>query len=423
MGRGVALHPIGASRRPDMVPADRGGYMKKVVLLMAAVTMTWCSSAFALNPNDCPDWFGPQWQCNGRVELIDMGDFDQDDNFLANGDLWQDIMAWDSGNVISPFKQFDIENGWMQIRSYATPRPGEQNLTRISTQAGKQTFAPVLWSVTCIYDGEVGVDDPNECPLGQEAFFMDADENAMSRMEEVEFESVDTAIVQVRWVEKDLTVDYYQRPWDAVFPKYKLYPINFWDWDRPWSPGTDYNADFGYVLPDATGLQHFEFIINGVVEKTLVYNVTTLDPMPTVAATKETEYGSRMTIRAKEIKSGLKITWNDPKFKDIQKSGIQLRVYVGNAHTNGYANQYERFFWIDCPAQIHKLLIPMDKWQELKDSLIADGFSAAQIVIVYRTLDNDWFNHRDYPDLFSYNPDWGLFMNRGHSDPIFVPLN
>ncbi|CAB5134490.1 hypothetical protein D3OALGA1CA_3445 [Olavius algarvensis associated proteobacterium Delta 3] len=406
-----------------MVPANRGGFMKKAVLLMVAVMMTWCGAAFGMNPNDCPGWFGPQWHCNGRVELSDMGGFDDYDNFLADGDLWADIMAWDSGNVIAPFKQFDIENGWMQIRSYATPRPGEQNLTRISTKAGKQTFAPVLWSVTCIYDGVTGEGDPNECPPGQEAFFMDADENAKSRMEEVDFEPVDPSVVQVRWVEKDLAVDYYERPYDGLFPKYKLYPINFWDWNRNWSPGTDYNADFGYVLPDSPGLQHFEFIINGVVEKTLVYNVTTLDPMPTVAATKETDDGLRMTIRAKEIKSGLKITWNDPKFKDIQRPYIQLRVYVGNAHSNGLANQYERFFWIDCPAQIHKLLIPKDKWQELKDSLIADGFTEAQIVIVYRTLDNDYWNHLDYPDLFPFNPEWGLFMNRGHSDPIKIPLN
>jgi hypothetical protein len=488
--------------------------MLPIGIVAMIMVMFWCGAAMALNPNDCPDWFGPQWQCNGRVELSDMGEFNGD-QFVWNGLLADAIQAWDS-NVItnsSPYREFQGNKGWLQIRNYATPDPAKVQ-TRVTATAGTKTFSPVLWSVTCIFDGQQGVGDPNECPPGQEAFFMDAtppagcdtqnnpyasdynlciedypqyatincagpnfcgydmstwndptpdsstpicatidqstgfaacgfelnryacqdgipelgvlptmcttdwpvgnsDMNAdpnvdicckqwTARMEQIDFAPVDPTGVTVRWVEKNLTAQQYAMPYTGKFPKYKLYPINFWDWPavgEGWVSDTDYLADF-FVLPDSTGLQHFEFMINGVVQATYAYVVTSLDPMPTVTATREVDGETKLTMHAKQIKGGLKITWDDPPFKDIQKPGIQLRVYVGAQTSNG---GYERYYWIDCPAQIHKMLVPMDQWQELKDTLIADGFTEATISIVYRTMTDD-------------------FMNRGHSDPIIVPI-
>jgi len=471
--------------------------MKRLICIVAILAMVMFSSlAMALNPNDCPDWFGPQWQCNGRVELSDMGHFDGD-TFIWDGPLAAGIQGWGSGSEdLTPTREFQINKGWLQIRNYATPNPAKVQ-TRVTATAGTKIFIPVMWSVTCI--------DSNMCPGNQEAFFsdvsvppegcnsqdspymdynqciadfpqyaqtsdncagdeqfcryeadgtptcadfssegellcgypdnewnclvgdnaghgpkcfepvfwnktdptMNADQGVdpcckmfTTRFEEASLEPVDPTGVTVRWVEKNLIAQQYAMPYTGKFPKYELYPMNFWNWPavgQGWDSNTDYLCDF-FVLPDSTGLQHFEFMINGEVKATSAYDVTTLAPMPTVKATKEVEGETKFTMNAKQIKGGLKITWDDPPFKDIQKPGIQLRVYVGAATTG-----YERFFFIDCPAQISKMLIPMDQWQELKDALIAEGFTEASIGIIYRTMATD-------------------FMNRGHSDPIIIPL-
>ena len=439
-------HRAHIDHNPDFFYNNRTYYDWVSVIYVDGIITEIDAMETHLDSDGCPDWIdSSEWQCNGRVLLSGMGHFNGD-TFIGDGPLWGDILAWDQpGNVIPPFKQFDITDGMMQMRSYATESPANVRV-RVNTELGVETYAPVLYDVTCIS----GVtDDPQHCPNGQEAFFMDALEpegcecnefgchddqditwdgqdpnhpcaqSWKSRMERIEFEPIDTARVTINWVEKGLVAQQYSRPWEAKFPKYKLYPINFWDWNRPWTTGTDYNADY-FVLPDNTGVQSFEVMVDGVVQKTLLFNVTTLDPMPTVSATKETADGLKMKLRGKEIKSGLKITWKDPKFKEIQKPGTMLRVYIGNS---GAQSGYEHFYWIDCPAQIHKILVPMEDWQELKDKLIAGGHREAQIAIVYRTIDNNIWNHRDYPDMFPYNPEWGQFMNRGHSDSITVQLN
>lgn len=471
--------------------------MKRLIIIVAlAMVMFWCSSAMALNTNDCPDWMAQQgWQCNGRIELSDMGHFSGDLFVWNNTDLITSLEAWNGPlDNLTPTREFQVNKGWLQIRNYATPDSNKVQ-TRVTVTAGVKVYAPVIWSVTCVSG------DPNgSCPDGQETFFMDAeapagcfpnefgqytdqqqcmteypayanmqndcemqpeycgrDENNVplcgdcndsgaqmdctvnpgpqlcndelvptgwnpadpdmnadplvdpccklwpNRFEQVSFDPVDPTGVTVRWVEKNLTAQQYVMPYIAKFPGYALYPTNFWVWPDvgEWSEGVDYLADF-YVLPDSTGPQNFEFMIDGVVQETVQYNVATLDPMPTVSATKEVDNETKFLIHGKEIKGGLKITWNDPPFKDIQKPGIQLRVYVG-AYSPGQT--YERFFWIDCPTQIHKMLVPMDQWQEMKDVLLATGATEASIAIIYRTMNNDF-----------------SFMNRGHSDSILIPL-
>jgi hypothetical protein len=91
-----------------------------------------------------------------------------------------------------------------------------------------------------------------------------------------------------------------------------------------------------------------------------------------------------------------------------------LRVYIGandNGYETGNLGGHEIFFWIDCPAQMHKLLIPKSDWDAFKQQLIDYGFTEAKLMIVYRTIEggND-------------AADEGQFFNRGHSDIVTIPL-
>ena len=172
------------------------------------------------------------------------------------------------------------------------------------------------------------------------------------------------------------------------------------------------------VLPEA-GVQTVKFHLDaddpsGGYFTYKTYNVTTTEPMPSVAALKEVDGETKITIGVMEKKIGLKITWNDPDFKDIMKPGIQLRVYIGGNngdYETGNLTDHEIYYWIDCPAQMHKLLVTSDAWESLKAQLIGHGFTEAKILIVYRTIEGG-----------DDAADEGQFMNRGHSDLITIPL-
>ena len=91
--------------------------------------------------------------------------------------------------------------------------------------------------------------------------------------------------------------------------------------------------------------------------------------------------------------SGRYFQWNDPKFKEIMRPGIQLRVYVGGyARTvsedmsQGIPQNHDTVMWMDCPAQLHKMLIISERWNTLKADLLAAGYSEATVMIVYRTI-------------------------------------
>lgn len=374
-----------------------------------------------------------------------MGHF-EGNTFVGDGPLWADIMEWDmSGSMAAnqPYKNFVVNTGSFQIRHYPVPSP-DRILARVTTSAGVRTMVPALWQVQCIsgiVDQQETVDQ-NVCPDGQVAFFMDAqppegcicDETGCGdandpnnpcnslwppRMEQVAFDGLPAEDISVRWVNKGVQATVYYMDYVAKFPKYNLYPINFWKYPDSWSAGTDLLFDFPISagLPE-TGVQTLEASIAGVQDPYILkYNVTTLDPLPTIAATKETDDGIKTTILAKEIKAGLKITWDDPLFKQIQKPGIQQRIYIGSERP-----KYEYYYWIDSPAQLNKILIPINEWNELKQRLISEGFTRAVVSIIYRTIDNDFWNNQAYPEMFPYDPAYGVFMNRGHSDLIYIDL-
>jgi len=308
---------------------------------------------------------------------------------------------------------------------------------RVTNSIVKEILTPVLWKVQCVS----GVaDDPGTCPDGQLAYFMDAtppdgcvcDENGCGdpvdpgdpcnqywspRLERASFAPVEIdQIYEIRWVEKDIIALKERRDSDMVLVRYELYPINFWNFENPYEEYyREVNAHFPYnVLPDANTVQTIRYTMASGVVVEHQFNITDTSPMPNVSATKMTEDGIKATIKSKETKSGLKIVWNDPKFKEIMKPGIQLRVYVGNLEHANYMDadtpsNLETFMWIDCPAQLHKLLIPTHAWNAFKDRLLAAGHSEADIMIVCRTIEED--------------SNFGtVYKNRGHSEIITIPL-
>jgi hypothetical protein len=185
---------------------------------------------------------------------------------------------------------------------------------------------------------------------------------------------------------------------------YQLFPMNFWSYSNQWQTSKGLNFYFPSVIPDV-GEQTFKltYDTNKILE--LKFNVTDTRPMPIVALERVTKVGvTKTNINGKVIKDGYKLTWNDPAFKEIMIPGIELRVYVGSNEPNP-----EIFYWIDCPSQMSKLLIPTADWDALKTKLLAAGYVQAKILITYRLNVTD-------PNLKS------IYTNRGQSDPITVLL-
>jgi hypothetical protein len=380
-----------------------------------ALDLEGCNHPFWIDEFGDPVAGMEEWQCNGRVELSDMGTF-EDGIWTTGSDMWTDIQEWDSsGSLIEPFANWQIPNGTLTVRNY-NDRPG---ITRLVMNIGVEVLAPVLWQATCVSGVEEPICEegvPCPCKNGDVSYFMNAIFDGAPELEQMAFDMMDSDRIQVVWKNKGLIADNFIQTYKAVFPKYELYPRNFWNYDRPWVYDADMNFQFpAGVLPEV-GWQEFAVHIDypeGVVfNKT--YYVTTTEPMPSVAAFREVEGKPKSTISVKEIKSGLKITWNDPPFKQIQKSGIQLKVYVGNSN-NGYEEGNlggdEIYYWIDSPAQIHKLLIPTENWLPLKTELLAAGFTEAKVLIVYRTIEGG-----------DEATNEGAFMNRGHSDIVTIGL-
>jgi hypothetical protein len=213
--------------------------------------------------------------------------------------------------------------------------------------------------------------------------------------------------------------------YDMDLIKYRAYPMNFWDYDNPAWSGRGV-ADMYHVFKNAplpeVGMNTVRIHIDAddpsggyFVDK--VYDVITHDKMPTVAATKEVDGETKVTIGAKEKRIGLKVTWNDPPFKEIMKPGIQLRVYIGGDDNIGFGG-HEMFYFIDCPAQLHKMLVTKDSWNSLKARLIDYGYPEARLAIIYRSLYDP--PEDENGNLLLHNQ--GSFWNRGHSDSLTIPL-
>jgi len=429
--------------------------MKKVSVLTILALVWFAGSAMALDPGGCnhPFWFDEngnpvpgmeEWQCLGKLELTDIG-------YNFEGPEAEALLDWDmSGSVAAnpPFPgNFIFGGGTFEIRRF--PAGVRDPYVRYRTKIGQEDFVPVYWKAQRVSGVQNPVCDPGvpcPCPDGQVSYFMNAvsppgcvcdesnnwcaDIDPSDTSEPCnqpwgpEMEAVFTPLPieevdQILWVDKGATAFKEQRESDATIPKYKLYPMNFWDYDNAWKEiYYDFNGHFPpNILPEANSIQTIQFTMTDGTVHTREFSITETTPMPTVSATKLTEDGLKMTIRAKEIKTGLKITWDDPKFKEIMRPGIQLRVYVGayDRTASEYMSQdipqsHETFMWIDCPAQLHKMLITSEHWNALKSELLAAGYTEATIMIVYRTIEYDENLGTEY-------------MNRGHSELITVLLN
>lgn len=368
-----------------------------VMLLIAAPAM-------AIVYGDCPD-FGPEWTCEGRVEFSDLATLDENGSVIPGGPLSDELNDWSPVPIV-PFHNFELNNGQFQVRRF----PDGSGHVRVHNNIGLAVYQPRAWSVYC-NDVEQGCPEYN---VGKRQFFADFDGDGVPVYDQIMFTPIDVNRMTVTWENKGLIADSHFQSYLAMYTGYQLFPMNFWDFSHGFVDDSDMIFTFPMnVLPDL-GVQTVKFHLDAddpsggyAVYKT--YNVTTTEPLPTVSVTKEVDGVTKITIGAVEKKIGLKITWDDPPFKDIMKPGIQLKVYIGsNAWTT--LDGHEIYYWIDCPAQMHKMLIPSDSWNELKTALLNEGYTKAYVVIVYRTLETGG------------GLDEGVFMNRGHSDPVEVPL-
>ena len=212
-------------------------------------------------------------------------------------------------------------------------------------------------------------------------------------------------VVNLTWINKDAVassvVDQTQEMKNVP---YQLFPMNFWSYSNLWQTSTGLYFYFPSVVPDV-GEQIFRLTYDTNKILVLKFNVTDTRPMPIVALERVTKVGvTKTNINGKVIKDGYKLTWNDPAFKEIMIPGIELRVYVGSNDPN-----LDIFYWIDCPSQMSKILIPTADWDTLKVKLLAAGYTQATIFIAYRLNVTD--------PIFK-----STYTNRGQSDPITVLL-
>ena len=88
-----------------------------VFISLVIALVLFSASAFALNPDDCAEWIGPEWNCLGRVEVSDMGTIMPDGSFNWDGPESAGITSWDPNMAqYHPFEQFVVGGGFFDIR-------------------------------------------------------------------------------------------------------------------------------------------------------------------------------------------------------------------------------------------------------------------------------------------------------------------
>ena len=397
-------------------------------------------SVETLDTDFCNKWQVDGWQCLGKLTLESMGEFNPDGSFNWNGPEAAELLAWAAmtpNGVDTPYRQFNVNGGTFSLR-----HTSEGAYVKVMTEIGEEIIGNEIVKANCFdpnmcgegigyfvtpmppegCDGEY-VENAQECvdaapELYPDGWFNPRDDHPLpccriwpNRPVKLYFNPVSNDdVAEVLWVEKNAIGNGKRVNSDGIFPKYKLYPINFWDFDNAWEKVyEEYYVTFPLgMTPEADSVQTMRFTLtNGdVIDRQ--YRISDVAPMPVVSATKETVDGTKITINAKEKKIGLMITWNDPPFKEIMKPGIQLRTYIGNGLVVDDV-QVDRFFFIDSPTQMHKILVPKSNWVAFKDELLAKGHTEADMILMYRT--------NIFDEEFNTN-----YQNRGQSDVVAIPL-
>jgi hypothetical protein len=305
----------------------------RILIAVLVIMLGGSGAAMAIDPSGCfyidefgnevAMNFGPGWVCEGRLEFSDLATIDENGSVIVGGPLSTEVMEWHSGAgfdpmSIMPFHNVDIDDGSFQIRHYSDGT----NSVRVNANVGMVVYTPQIWSAYC-NDVDAGCPEYN---VGVRQFFGNFDVDGVVEFDEYQRTLIDPNRLTVTWEDKGLVADTYIQTYDMNYVKYKLYPINFWDFENAYieNGGADMVHAFNTsVLPDV-GVQTVKFHLDandpsGGYFTYKTYNVTTVEPMPTVAATKEVDGVTTIKIGAKEKKIGLKVTWNDPPFKDIMK--------------------------------------------------------------------------------------------------------
>ena len=410
--------------------------LRKYSILAIIMVLFWYGSALALHTDACNHdfWHDPNvvGNCIGRLQQEDMGDFnDETGAWEWNPDFVAEFGSWGhiaNGDVLdwqiryAPFKGIVIEGSSFDIKRYYDGR----EYSRVNGSYIDATSEPRIWRV----EGPNGEQNgffvmdlmpPQGCDPGN-ANWGDPNDPCNQVWIDVQFNTHGTQleyadVVSIRWVEKDVFATIERDVETIKYGNYSKYDgnllFNFWKYSD-WEPGvTWYNKFPDGLLPEAGEIQTVEYTFaNGEVH-TLQYIVPDTRVMPQISIeTVNKEDVARTTFKGKVIKDGLKIVWNDPPLRDIMVPGIELKVYVGRQGPweGQQAEGDFDFLWVDVPSQMHKLLVPMDEWNSIKDALIAKGETEAVVRIIYRIRGD--------------NPDLGTsWSNRGYSELISIPLN
>ena len=203
----------------------KGGRILFIVLAIVGVILTFnISNALALDQAACEgNDFGPDNECLGRLELLELGDFDENGVWqwdIKDPDLVHDIAIdqimgdvgkrnWEDGGGLTPFKSDEVIVDWATIRNHIGPEDeyswvASGDTSVMFTGSVDNVMVPEVWKIRYV---------PTNSP-----WFLITHEfkpEAIAVCDQYGWESPECA-----WWHEEVVVPDYTPYWDTLVPRY-----------------------------------------------------------------------------------------------------------------------------------------------------------------------------------------------------------